>query len=96
VVPSYENQPGVVLKALAKGKHVLSEKPVAPNAAEGEALVAAYNAQYKHLGLKWSVAENYRHETAWLKVANLTFGLLFRRAITFASLGVRKSLLLAS
>lgn len=59
-------QPSIILKALAAGKHVLSEKPVAPDVAGGLKLIAEYNSVYKPKGLVWRVAENYEVEPAHL------------------------------
>jgi predicted dehydrogenase len=50
-----EAQPKVVLRALARGKPVLSEKPVAPSVARGERLVR----EASRLSVPWLVAENF-------------------------------------
>ena len=55
------SQPTVIRKALASGKAVLSEKPVAENMAAAQELIAYY--EEKLISLKkpiWSVAENFR------------------------------------
>lgn len=56
------SQPDIILKALGKGKHVLSEKPVAPDVEQGLDLIRQYEAQYKPKGLVWRVAENFEAE----------------------------------
>ena len=55
-------QPAIILKALAAGKHVLSEKPVAPDVNKGRALIHEYESKYKPKGLVWRVAENFEAE----------------------------------
>lgn len=58
--------PEVTAKALAAGKHVISEKPIAPTVAAARALIEtsrAYPAQV------WMVAENWRYEDAFLTAA---------------------------
>ncbi|KJR88931.1 uncharacterized protein SPSK_07648 [Sporothrix schenckii 1099-18] len=52
-------QPQAIRAALAAGKHVISEKPVADTVAHAQALIADYDA----LPRKpiWAVAENYRY-----------------------------------
>ena len=54
--------PEVVSQALAAGKHVFSEKPIAQTVAEGQALIAAC----RPFGdLVWMVGENWRYEEAF-------------------------------
>ncbi|KAF7792029.1 hypothetical protein EIP86_003056 [Pleurotus ostreatoroseus] len=64
-------QPTIVRKALAAGKHVLSEKPVAPDVAGGIALINDYNTKYKSKSLIWRVAENYEVEPAYQAAAKV-------------------------
>jgi predicted dehydrogenase len=61
-------QPPVVAQSLAAGKHVISEKPVAPDVAAGKALIAGYAPQP---GQVWMVAENWRYEEAFERAAAL-------------------------
>jgi predicted dehydrogenase len=68
-----DQQPRYVLKALAAGKAVLSEKPVGPSYAAGKALVLAAK-RYKQ---PWMVAENFAYmphilqAEAWLTAGRL-------------------------
>lgn len=64
-------QPSIVLKALAAGKHVLSEKPVAPDVSGGLALIKEYNDTYKPKGLIWRVAENWEVEPGYHAAAKV-------------------------
>ncbi len=58
--------PSVVAQALAAGKHVFSEKPIAPTVAEARALIA----QSRPFGnLVWMVGENWRYEEAFQTAA---------------------------
>ncbi len=54
--------PAMVLKALAAGKHVISEKPIASTVAEGQALIARSRTCGDRV---WMVAENWRYEEAF-------------------------------
>ncbi|TFY52528.1 hypothetical protein EVJ58_g9970, partial [Rhodofomes roseus] len=65
VVLPITTQPGIIRKALAAGKHVLSEKPVAPDVASGLELIKDYETDYKPKGLIWRVAENFETETSY-------------------------------
>jgi len=58
-------QPSVVLMALEAGKHVLSEKPVAPYSKIGQDLVTYYEQRYS--SLVWGIAENYCYEPYFLE-----------------------------
>jgi len=55
-------QPEYVRTALQAGKHVLSEKPIAPTITAAKEVHQAYITKYKPLGLQWSIAENFRYE----------------------------------
>jgi predicted dehydrogenase len=63
-------QPSIVLKSLAAGKHVLSEKPVAPDVKKGLELISTYNQLYKDKGLVWRVAENFEAEPGYRAAAD--------------------------
>ena len=63
-------QPSIVLKALAAGKHVLSEKPIAPTVHEAQSLLHFYATHHAD-NLVWSVAENFRYEPALLHAAKI-------------------------
>ncbi|HXF60994.1 MAG TPA: Gfo/Idh/MocA family oxidoreductase, partial [Caldilineaceae bacterium] len=63
--------PTVIRQALAAGKHVLSEKPIAATLAEGQALLAYYEHQKRHPGQVWMVGENWRYEEAFQRAAAL-------------------------
>jgi predicted dehydrogenase len=63
-VPNYLHKP-IAIAALRAGKHVLLEKPIGLNAAEGEAIVAEANASGKVLGMAFN--KRYRADTELLK-----------------------------
>ena len=54
-------QPPLVLKCLAAGKHVMSEKPLHKDVASAIELVEAYESQYKSKGLIFRTAESESH-----------------------------------
>lgn len=58
--------PEVVSRALAAGKHVFSEKPIAQTVAEGQALIAASRSYGDRV---WMVGENWRYEEAFQAAA---------------------------
>lgn len=57
----------ITLAALAKGKHVLVEKPIAINSKQGREMIESA----RKAGLKFSVAENTRFITAYLEAEKL-------------------------
>ena len=59
--------PPMVAQALASGKHVISEKPLAPTVGTCRQLLACY----QHARQVWMVAENWRYESAYVKAAEL-------------------------
>ncbi|KEP55058.1 putative NAD-binding rossmann fold oxidoreductase [Rhizoctonia solani 123E] len=69
VVLPLTQQPDVVLKALAAGKSVLSEKPVAKDVKTGIDLIEKWEKEYKPKGLIWRVAENFEVEPGILEAA---------------------------
>lgn len=81
-------QPSIVLKALAAGKHVISEKPVAPDVVSGLKLIATYEAEYKPKGLVWRVAENFEVEPGYTTAAEAIRVGKIGKVIFFSSRGV--------
>ena len=65
IVLPIDVQPALVEKALAAGKHVISEKPIAPTVAAARAVIRSW----LPTGLCWMVAENWRYEDAFVQAA---------------------------
>jgi predicted dehydrogenase len=61
-------QAPIVAQALAAGKHVVSEKPIAPTRAEAQSLIDLHR---RHPECVWMVAENWRYEEAFVRAAEL-------------------------
>lgn len=66
-------QPDVIRSALSHGKHVLSEKPIAPSVSDGLELINEYEMQWKGKVI-WRVAENMEAEPSYRKVGELVKG----------------------
>lgn len=71
--------PAVVTQALASGKHVLSEKPIAGDVATGRRMIEAYVHRDQQV---WVVGENYRYEEAYLQAAALVQSGAIGRVVT--------------
>lgn len=59
--------PAAIERSLQAGKHVLSEKPIAPTAGEGQALLE----HCRQANRVWMVGENWRYEDAFLAAADV-------------------------
>jgi predicted dehydrogenase len=60
--------PDAVQRALQSGKHLLSEKPIAPDVATGRDLLTQHA---HHPNTIWMVGENWRYEDAFVHAAEL-------------------------
>ena len=60
-------QPRIIRLALENGKHVLSEKPIAPTVEDALGLIEFYQSKYSHL--IWAVTECFRYEPAFAYAA---------------------------
>ncbi|MCC6613794.1 MAG: Gfo/Idh/MocA family oxidoreductase [Anaerolineae bacterium] len=75
-----ERIPDVVEQALEAGKHVISEKPTAPDLVTGRRLLAHKS---RFPDQVWMVAEQYRYEPAYNHAARLLIEGAIGRVITF-------------
>ncbi len=72
-----------VAQALASGKHVISEKPLAPDLATGRQLLDAYAQRPDNQAQQvWMVGENWRYEAAFLQAADFVRDGAIGRPIT--------------
>ncbi len=60
--------PDAISRSFQAGKHLLSEKPIAPDLATGHALLTQYA---HHPNIVWMVGENWRYEESFLRVAEM-------------------------
>ncbi|KAI9820988.1 MAG: hypothetical protein M1832_003460 [Thelocarpon impressellum] len=58
-------QPRFIHSAIVAGKHVLSEKPIAPDVARARELVEWYRTTVDSSSVVWAVAENFRFHDAF-------------------------------
>ncbi|MAS35096.1 MAG: hypothetical protein CL610_13885 [Anaerolineaceae bacterium] len=59
-------QAPILAQALRSGKHVISEKPIAPTVADGKALIEQHTS-----GSLWMVGENFRYQAAFMRAAEM-------------------------
>ncbi|MFQ3566859.1 MAG: Gfo/Idh/MocA family oxidoreductase [Aggregatilineales bacterium] len=60
--------PEAAAAALDSGKHIISEKPIAPTVAMGKSLINQYRAAESRI--VWMVAENWRYEPAFARAGD--------------------------
>jgi predicted dehydrogenase len=77
-----QHQPAVIEKALQAGKHVMSEKPMAPDVATARRLLDLYRSGPTSRRQVWMVAENWRYESAFVRAAALVAERAIGRPLT--------------
>lgn len=75
-----EIMPSAIELALNAGKHVISEKPLAPDVSTGRRLLAVYAERRDQV---WMVAENWRYEEAFRRAGELIAEGAIGRPIVF-------------
>jgi predicted dehydrogenase len=70
-----KNQPDYIRKAINADKHVLSEKPIAENMQDAEALLKWYRTEVDTNKTTWAVAENFRYLASFNKGAEEVKGM---------------------
>lgn len=84
-------QPSIVVQALQNGKHVLSEKPVAPSVEKGLELIERYEHEFRSVPLSWilpfsgSISHAYTHSALTHILSTCTLGHLYILHMTYAT-----------
>lgn len=73
--------PDAVAASLAAGRHVISEKPIAPTVAQAQALI--HQKLSEHPETVWMVAENWRYEPSFSAAAQAVAAGEIGRPVTF-------------
>lgn len=79
IVLPIQIMPEIVEKALRSGKHVISEKPIAPTVAQGKHLLSVPRQE----GQLWMVAENWRYEMKFEQAGSIVGGEKFGKPLVF-------------
>ena len=75
--------PATIEQTLAAGKHLLSEKPIAPDVSTARSLLEHYNRAHKiQPNIVWMVGENWRYEAAFMQAAEIVRSGLIGQPLT--------------